>query len=343
MPKKNIQSIHYLRIMACLMVIMIHISATPVVSLTLNSPAQIFFIFLNHLSKPAVPIFIFISGFLLNFIYDQRSLHFIEYYKKRLPKLIIPYVLWCILYYGVYAGFGYYPLNLTFFIKGVLEGTFIYHLYFMVIIIQFYLLFPVLHWIRLKIKMFPLFFVTLAIQLSLILVIFPYKDRIFLTYFAYFTFGMLVQSQFDLIKRMNHYRLLSFAVFVLVGAFSGFLYWNDLNQVVELSLLFVSIAYVLFAFIAIGALTICFEGVSAKVNLSEKAEKIIVNISGSTQLIYFAHPLFIIAVDLFSPYFSIHSISLKALLSFMSILIILAPIAYWIQIHPLSLKTNKGA
>ena len=150
MARKQYMSIHFMRIMACLMVILIHISATPVVSLTPNSLAQAFFVGINQIAKPAVPIFIFISGFLLHNIYRGKPLSFFAYWLKRLPKLIIPYVLWSLGYYLIYMKLGYYPLDFNFVLKGLLLGTFIYHLYFMVIIIQFYVLYPVLHYMATK-------------------------------------------------------------------------------------------------------------------------------------------------------------------------------------------------
>jgi len=331
MAKKNFLQIHYLRIMACLMVILIHISATPVVSLSLNSPTQLFFIFMNHISKPAVPIFIFISGFLLHNIYKNQKIQLITYYKKRLPKLLLPYVLWCTVYYALYAYFGYYPKNLIFFLKGVLQGTFIYHLYFMVIIIQFYFLYPIFQLISKKINESKLLIFSLIIQLSVILVIFPMKDRLFITYLSYFVLGMWVNTKAESFTRISQSYKTWFLAFTIVGAFSAFLYWNDLNQMLPFSLLFVSIAYVICSLLAIVALYMSMEGFSQRHKCLPVTEKKIAKLSGATQFIYFAHPLFIIASDLILTKIGFLSISLRAVIAFMTILVFLVPFAYLIQ------------
>ena len=341
MAKKNFLQIHYLRIMACLMVILIHISATPVVSLSRNSLAQLFFIFMNHLSKPAVPVFIFISGFLLHNIYKNQKIQLFSYYKKRLPKLLLPYVLWCTVYYALYAYFGYYPKNLIFFLKGILQGTFIYHLYFMVIIIQFYLLYPIFQLISNKIDESKVLIVSLIIQLSIILVIFPMKDRLFITYLSYFVLGMWVNTKAESFSRIRQSYKAWFIAFTLVGAFSAFLYWNDLNQMLPLSLLFVSIAYVICSLLAIVALYMCMDGFSQHYKCLPVNENKIAKLSGATQFIYFAHPLFIIASDLILTKLGILSISLRAFIALMTILVFLVPFAYLIQYYKMPKILSK--
>ena len=128
MSKKDYMNIHFMRIFACILVVIIHTTATPSSALTLNSLPQLIFLVVNQFAKAAVPIFVFISGFLLNKIYKDQKIDVLPFWTKRLPKIVAPYVLWSFLYYAIYAYKGFYPLDLGFIIKGLLYGTFIYHL-----------------------------------------------------------------------------------------------------------------------------------------------------------------------------------------------------------------------
>lgn len=97
----------------------------------------------------AVPIFIILSGYLLHYTYqDNRQLNYLEFLKKRLSKVLIPYLIWTIIYM-IYSLNGNYIkiFSLGFFydlLKNLITGRGFIHLYFMVIIIQLYIIFPLL-------------------------------------------------------------------------------------------------------------------------------------------------------------------------------------------------------
>lgn len=331
MARKQYMSIHFMRIMACLMVILIHISATPVVSLEPNSLTQAIFVSINQIAKPAVPIFIFISGFLLHSIYRGKALLPFEYWKKRLPKLVIPYVLWSLGYYLLYVKLGYYPLDLKFVLKGLLYGTFIYHLYFMVIIIQFYILYPLLHYVATKIGENRLFIGILAIQLSLIAVPFEWRDRLFVTYFSYFGLGILLSVHLAKLGKLCKPYLMHFAIFFLVGGLNVLLYFNGQNGWLQLPSIMNSLFYVLFSIACILALLFGFEGLSARLTFNAPTQNRIARLSDATQNIYYAHPLFIMGSEYVMNQLGVLSISLRALFAFLSIIVLLGPIAYWVN------------
>lgn len=329
MVRKQYMSIHFMRIMACLMVILIHISATPVVSLEPNSFAQAIFVFINQIAKPAVPIFIFISGFLLHNIYRGKPLSPLKYWKKRLPKLVVPYVVWALGYYFIYVKLGYYPLDLKFVMHGLLLGTFIYHLYFMVIIIQFYILYPLLHYVATKMGENLTFVLILIIQLSVIAVPFEWRDRLFLTYFSYFGLGMLLSVHLSRLSKLCKPYLLHFALFFIVGGLNALLFFNSQNGWIKLPSIANSLFYVLFSIACILALLFGFEGLAARLTFNTRTQKRIVTLSDATQNIYYAHPLFIMGSEFVMNQMGVLSISLRALSAFLSIILLLAPISYW--------------
>lgn len=331
MARKNHLSIHYLRIMACLMVILIHISATPVVSLNANSVAQVFFILINQFAKPAVPIFIMISGFLLHGIYKDTELAPIAYWTKRLPKLVIPYVLWSLGYYFIYLKMGYYPWNLKFILNGLLLGTFIYHLYFMVIIIQFYLLYPILHFIYKRIGMIALFIAILSIQFLVIKVPFEYRDRLFVTYFCYFGLGMLLSIYLPKLMKVWKIQYLGIIGFITAGTLNSWLVLNSQNTWLELPEFVHIFSYTFLSLLCGLSLFIFFEGLTLTSNVKQSRQIKIGKLSNATQLIYFAHPLFILFSEFIMNQLGVISISLRALSAFTTIMVLLVPIAYYIK------------
>lgn len=123
-------------------VIGIHVGSyallNPFVNLQLISVLEI-------LSRFAVPAFFFLSAFGLFYhtsVDDPFS--YKEFMKRRIQVVLCPYVAWSI-FYLVYTGatahdFGnLYPLPLA---LNLLFGTSMYHLYFMVILLWFYVMMP---------------------------------------------------------------------------------------------------------------------------------------------------------------------------------------------------------
>ncbi|OJV66833.1 MAG: hypothetical protein BGO41_05295 [Clostridiales bacterium 38-18] len=337
MTRKNFNTIHYMRIMACLFVVLIHVTATPVVALSPNSAQQYLFLFINQLSKPAVPIFLFISGFLLHHIYSDKKIQLLHFYKKRLPKLVGPYILWSIGYYLIYVKLGYYPINLRFIIDGLLWGSFIYHLYFMVILIQLYILYPLFHYINSKLGTTKLFVILLAIQLLLIKVPFEHRDRIFITYLSYFAFGMLLRDWYSKIAFEQIPPVLSGAFFGLIGILNALVYLNYQNGWFNLPSIVSSLIYVDLSLSAILVLFVFFESLDRHMTVNAisirefKLERRLSLYSESTEFIYYAHPLVIIGSEYILNRIGILSISVRAIINFSMILILLIPMSLWLN------------
>lgn len=342
MTKKNYTSIHYMRIAACLMVIAIHITAAPVVSLDKNSVTQLFFLLINQISKPAVPIFIFISGFLMHHMYMDKQLKLVTYYKKRLPTLIFPYILWSLGYYLLYFKLGYYPLDLKFALSGLLWGTFIYHLYFMVIIIQMYILYPLFKVFSNRFGEIKLFLGVLAIQLLLIKVPFDHRDRIFITYMSYFAFGILLQSLYKKINFKSISSIVMLGLFIVFGVLNAIVFLVHQNGWFEIASIWDSLIYVDLSLSAILVLIIGLESFDQVHPLSSKSSiTFITRASGSTQFIYYAHPLFILLSEHLMNTLGVISISIRALSAFMMILFILLPLAFTLESWKTKLNERK--
>jgi len=142
--KKRLREFDFLRAIAAISIIAIHVTAR----FAFNSRGAYFW---NQAMRYAVPMFIIISGLLLLYTdMDSKKLNYFGFLYKRLKKILIPYILWTVAYIiynqrhdliGIWAAKQDFLADLC---RCLLFGTGGAHLYFIAIIIQLYLLYPLL-------------------------------------------------------------------------------------------------------------------------------------------------------------------------------------------------------
>ena len=137
--KVRVRELDYLRVFSMLAVIMIHVSSSYIFAESNFVFFGMNFAFiLNQASRFAVPSFVFISGAALGLKEENGG-----YFRQALPrsvKLLIPYIIWCALYCAKRGE----PISPAGFAYGLLTGNFASHLYFSIVILQMYLLAPLL-------------------------------------------------------------------------------------------------------------------------------------------------------------------------------------------------------
>ncbi|MDP4097418.1 acyltransferase [Paenibacillus sp. P96] len=97
-------------------------------------------------AKFAVPVFVFITGLVLFYNYDGK-LSFGTFLSKRFKDIIVPYIIWSAVFEAgnvLAAGGAWSWDTLLLYGQKLLTGKTSYHLWYIVMIIQCYLLFPVL-------------------------------------------------------------------------------------------------------------------------------------------------------------------------------------------------------
>jgi probable poly-beta-1,6-N-acetyl-D-glucosamine export protein len=133
-------AVDVMRITSILAVILIH-TTTKIIAVSGNALRNVeFTLFLNQMSRFAVPLFFIISGFVLEVNY-QTNEKLLEYFKKRINRIFIPFVFWSAIYYY----FVYFQYRNPNFINSLIRGDASYQLYFIPALIVFYALFPLLH------------------------------------------------------------------------------------------------------------------------------------------------------------------------------------------------------
>jgi surface polysaccharide O-acyltransferase-like enzyme len=224
-----------LRAFAILAVISIHVSAylskmPEITHLTMAYMA------VDVFSQFAVPLFIFISGFVLYNKYPE-SVEITPFYKKRFSSVVPQYLVFSsfyliISYFGSIAlqksiDFGYQNV-----ICQYLTGGCFYHLWFFVVIIQLYLLYPAI---------LPIFNHFTARGKSLELLILAYfitvlrngsgihelvlagSATLFLGYVLYFILGMYVRSRYENLhlQPISGKKLYFALILLFIGTLSG--------------------------------------------------------------------------------------------------------------------------
>ena len=145
LSRPKLTEIDIMRAIAIIAVLLIH-GTSGATQLPLRTGSHAVFFILNKASLFTVPLFIWISGVVLFYSYYDRweqgmSLVF---WTKRLRKILIPYILWSLFYYlfNQFIFHGRFGFDVVHVIKLLMSGNASYHLYYMIIIVQFYLLFP---------------------------------------------------------------------------------------------------------------------------------------------------------------------------------------------------------
>lgn len=135
-----------LRALAIFAVIILHNSADPAsqygkISNSDWLPAA----FYNGLTRFCVPMFVLLSGALL--LSPDRYVSIKELFSKRLPRLVIPLVVWSIIYelFQFYTDKGYGSFNLITALKTFYQGPLVFHFWFLYMMIGIYLIYPILN------------------------------------------------------------------------------------------------------------------------------------------------------------------------------------------------------
>nr|WP_246427704.1 acyltransferase [Paenibacillus phyllosphaerae] len=135
------------RCIAILAVILIHATSQPVAKLPVDSTLYPIYYVLNTASGFAVPAFLFLSGLVLFYNYsgrEQTLTSWLTFFRKRVTYIIIPYIIWSLFYFVVtrYLNGADVLSSWHVFWDKLLDGTNYTHLYFIIVIVQFYVLFP---------------------------------------------------------------------------------------------------------------------------------------------------------------------------------------------------------
>jgi surface polysaccharide O-acyltransferase-like enzyme len=131
--------IDLIRVIAIFLVVMIHVSGQ-VTNIWAKIPEDQWIIgdMYGGIARIAVPLFFMISGYLLL----PRSESLSVFYTKRMTRILIPFVVWSLIYLGWYCGGHTCTPDLAWDLL-LRQGTY-YHLWFLYSLLSIYLILPIL-------------------------------------------------------------------------------------------------------------------------------------------------------------------------------------------------------
>ncbi|VDG97027.1 Inner membrane protein YiaH [Lysinibacillus sphaericus] len=140
---KRLVYLDWLRIIAALAVVTIHVSAGVVTddAQDYESP-WMSGNFYESISRWAVPMFAMISGALM--LNSTREITILSFLKKKLAKILIPLFAWSVIYYANEVRKGEITFSVADFIKRFATDDIMYHLWFLYMIAGLYLITPLL-------------------------------------------------------------------------------------------------------------------------------------------------------------------------------------------------------
>ena len=226
MRKKYLNNLDYLKGLAIIGVVAIHTIGT---EYPLNNDF-IYTMYINtiQLSAFSVPFFLFISGLVLTYNYGDIKINYKQFIMKRLLVILIPYIIWSCLYivYNMVEIGKTFDISPIAIIRKLITGNAEFHLYFIILIIQFYLIFPFILKYILKFKKYHTYLLLSIFIFNLLIVSAYYYQfdylsekilkKVFIFWLFYFVFGMVIGYNIDDNKYKISDRSLKYFIFLFL-------------------------------------------------------------------------------------------------------------------------------
>lgn len=215
--RKHLDEIQFARAIAIFAVLAVHASSTGVGGTLHSSTALRIYTFFNYAGKLGTPTFIFLSSFILFYTYYHRKLTmdlFKKFYKKRMLFILVPYLVFSVFYFGISSylnttvGVPFVPSDaLPAFLTAFFTGDAFFHLYFVFVSVQLYLMFPLILYLFQRFAFVRRFAIPLGIAIQWCWVfanseIFQVaqKGSVSLSYFMFYFFGAFLGVYYERIS-----------------------------------------------------------------------------------------------------------------------------------------------
>lgn len=300
--RKRLPELSWLNIAFCAAVVWIHALSYPAAHLAHGSWQFTLVYSIQQISFVAVYGFFFLSGLKLT-LFQSSASSTTTLWAKRSKTLLLPYILAAAVYYGWFTIIRrYFPPSLFDFFGYLIRGDLSAPFYFLVALIQFILLAPLL--LRLMERFSPVLIIPAAILISLLSSMylndilqmfipeasFPYSDRIFATYLVYYLSGCCAGRQYsEFLRILEKNKSLITSTTVICGAVKILLCWY--STVTQKAVPFYSITSMLFH---LSAILTCFH---IAVRLPQSLPRWLTKIDRASFLIYLYHSLALLAID----------------------------------------------
>ncbi|MBQ4556414.1 MAG: acyltransferase [Clostridia bacterium] len=218
---KRKSELSLMNILMCMLVILVHTCSWTINSLDKNTVQYTVMFAVWKLSQFVVQGFIFLSA--VKLFSSQKPMDYEKFLSGRYKKIVIPYILWIIVYYIYFIRHFGYVFSFSKFGEYVAFGTICSHFYFIVTIMQFYFNMPFFKWLVSKIN--PWLLSVCSVILTILFkqfVHFQYDDRVFPAYLCYFVIGAIVGKNYEKVCSFVKKFVWLFALLTAVTGYANF-------------------------------------------------------------------------------------------------------------------------
>jgi membrane-bound acyltransferase YfiQ involved in biofilm formation len=294
-----------LSVIMTFMVIYIHASSGAIAVYDKNSALYALAFVTNKLCGFVVPGFIFMSAVKYFMVFAHKaSFSYALFLRGRLRKVVAPYVLWVVIYYLYFVSRDYFPFKPSDLPGYILYGNLSAPFYFVVIIMQFYILMP--FWRVLAQTTGDRVGAAAVIAGSAVIMCvarallteYRYADRIFASYLFYWTAGIYCGAHYDGFLAFVKRRAAAcfFAYAAVAGGHVFLCYLQSRGLFVYR---YAEIAQAVFASVSIAAFfSVC--ALFAE-RLAHKIHALLLPLSDASYYIYLTHVLAILVTEQFAP------------------------------------------
>lgn len=236
----------------------------------------------------AVPLFLALSGYFMSNKKVSTKNQYISFLKKQLPKVLIPYVIWSVLYLSISIYIE--KISLITFLNRLITFQSLPQFYFILLILQYYILLPLLQ------KLANVRGLIISLVISLISCIFIFYLRYFTDYqvtqilytglfpiwLVFFVLGLYVKNNSQKINSTTN--LIFIIIFYLFSIIETYFVYQVFNIEMGMAATSVKISSFLYSFFII---LFAFRSVSL-------VENKLLQYTGEISFgIYLAHPFFL--------------------------------------------------
>lgn len=174
---KRFSELDILKALAISAVIFIHVISGSLAYLAKDTFSFNLTVVFDQFFRFSVPLFVALSGYTLAMRYKDQQINLLEFFKKRVLRILPWYFFWTlVIYFSLKFYFNEITVRLYPWWKIFFFGKADYHLYFVPMIFQLYLLFPVLLFLFKKLR-WILLVVLLILQIAFYYILSLYFDK----------------------------------------------------------------------------------------------------------------------------------------------------------------------
>ena len=243
---RRLEELNYFNAVCCLLVVLIHILSLGVTQLDKGSWQLAVIYFPWNLSAFVVPGFLFTGAVKMALgFHSSDGTPYLKYIWRRIKKIYLPYVAFVIVYYPIFVHFGIAQRSVRAFFSYLFVGNLSSHFYYIVIVMQFYILMPLWRWMVKHVPwyaalpvsaMVTLLMLKASAALGCIGITFKYSDRVFLSYLFFWVMGLYVGQNYESFRtslRQSRLPVLLSAAAVLVFSAVNYLQYTKSTYVYD--------------------------------------------------------------------------------------------------------------